>query len=418
MMTMKQGLLAFALLCAPAWAQPAPQTPTAVTIDPQSFDRYAGYYQLGPKLAVRLWREEGHYFFGTVGTPQKQEIFPESPTSFFLKNAPVTLSFTPDGAATEMLVNQAGRDIHAPRIEQSAAEALAANAGPAPSGPRNWQMLNLDPKPLSAPENGGMDYWPSLSPDGKMLLFSRTMDGGKTWRLMRMPARGGAAEIFAPLPGSATRVNWSRNGKIVFNLDGADGSHAIWTANGDGGNAHALTLTGVTLPAYPEWYGDGKTILVGDAARNILYRVAEGSAPAPLTDQAQVLAGMASPSPDGKWIAFAGQKNNGQVYNQGDNQIWLADDKGVTHPLEVTPLQGRTPSWSPDGMRIAFESNRGSQNGLYAAFIVNRDGSGLVQVTDYIGADHPVFSPDGKRLIFTMGDPAKRISILAFVEIP
>jgi len=127
----KRVLLALSLFCAPAAAR-SPAAParqhTAVTIDPQIFDRYAGYYQLGPKLAVRLWREDDHYFFGTVGTPQQQEIFPEGPTQFFLKNVPVTLSFAPgEGAVTGMTVNQAGRDIQAARIEQAVAENLSPN---------------------------------------------------------------------------------------------------------------------------------------------------------------------------------------------------------------------------------------------------------------------------------------------------
>jgi Tol biopolymer transport system component len=37
--------------------------------------------------------------------------------------------------------------------------------------------------------------------------------------------------------------------------------------------------------------------------------------------------------------------------------------------------------------------------GLYAIFLINRDGTGLVQVTDSsLNADHPVWSPDGRRL--------------------
>jgi len=81
-------------------------------------------------------------------------------------------------------------------------------------------------------------------------------------------------------------------------------------------------------------------------------------------------------------------------------------------------MPGRTPSWSPDAARLAFESDRGSTSGQYAAFIINRDGIGLVQVTDYIGADHPVFSADGKSLVISMGDPTKDISTIAVVGIP
>ena len=128
---------------------------------------------------------------------------------------------------------------------------------------------------------------------------------------------------------------------------------------------------------------------------------------------------MSSVSPDGKWIVFAGQKNRGQLYDQEDNQIWLVDGTGVSRTVEAQPLQGRAPSWSPDGTRLAFESDRGSQTRLYAVFVINRDGTGLVQVTDYaLNANHPVFSPDGRRLVFAMGDPAKAAANIAVVTLP
>ncbi|HSS14969.1 MAG TPA: hypothetical protein VLL04_13805, partial [Rhizomicrobium sp.] len=141
--------------------------------------------------------------------------------------------------------------------------------------------------------------------------------------------------------------------------------------------------------------------------------------PVAITKQDQVLSGMSAVSPDGKWVAFAGQSNKGQAYNQNDNQIWLAGDKGAARPLEANPGQGRAPSWSPDGTHLAFESDRGSASHQYAAFIINRDGTGLVQVTDYArNANHPVFSPDGKRLVLAVGDPAKNISTIAVADLP
>ena len=86
--------------------------------------------------------------------------------------------------------------------------------------------------------------------------------------------------------------------------------------DGDGRNAHAVPIRGVTAPSYPYWYPDGESIGFSDAAPNVVLRVdATGGTATPVTHQNEVLTGMASLSPDGKWVAFAGQKNNGQIYN-------------------------------------------------------------------------------------------------------
>ncbi len=68
------------------------------------------------------------------------------------------------------------------------------------------------------------------------------------------------------------------------------------------------------------------------------------------------------------------------------------------------------PAWSPDGLRVAFSSNR---TGNWDIFVVNLDGSGLTQLTDSPAAEvNPAWSPDGNRIVFasnrdaTEKDPA------------
>jgi len=290
--------------------------------------------------------------------------------------------------------------------------------------PRTWATVpGIVPRMLTSADGTALDYWPCFSPDGQTGLFSRTRDGGKSWELMRIAASGGEVAPFfsPPLPVSATRADWGKNGKVAFTGTASDGSSSVWIADGDGNNAHSLTISGTSnILYYPSWYPDGKSLAVTDASALITVRIdAAGGAAAKLTDRAQVMTGMSSVSPDGSTVVFAGQKNGGQPYNRGKNVLWLRTETGVT-PLEKLPVQGRTPVWSPDGKRIAFESDRGSPDGNYAIFIVNRDGTGLVQVTDYaLNANHPVWSRDGKRMVFSTGDPlGKKISTIAVIDLP
>jgi dipeptidyl aminopeptidase/acylaminoacyl peptidase len=413
------------LLPVSAMAQPA------VPLDSAAFDRLTGFYRLPdalrPNTVVMVSREGGHFFVQLTRQPAR-EILAESPTSFFMQGLPVKITFElgPDGKATGLVIHQGGRDGQAPRIDEAAAKAIEALPPPKPKGhpmARTWSIMPaIVPRTLTGGDGVSLDYWPCFSPDGKTILFSRTRDGGKSWTLMRMAASGGEAVPFfsQPLAVSATRADWGRGGQVAFTGTGPDGSSGLWIADGDGRNAHVVAVSGRSSQLfYPSWYPDGKSLAVLDADTLTVVRVdVSGGAATVLTDRAQVMTGMPSVSPDGVAVVFAGQKNAGQPYNQEENVVWLRTDDG-TVPLEHPPLQGRAPVWSPDGKRIAFESDRGSPEAQYAIFIINRDGTGLVQVTDYaLNATHPVWSRDGKHMVFAAGDPAKKISTIDVIDLP
>ena len=62
------------------------------------------------------------------------------------------------------------------------------------------------------------------------------------------------------------------------------------------------------------------------------------------------------------------------------------------------PSDDMFPSWSPDGTRIVFQSNRTGDDELY---LVNADGTDLQRLTWIPGRDaHPNISPDGRRIVF------------------
>jgi Tol biopolymer transport system component len=172
----------------------------------------------------------------------------------------------------------------------------------------------------------------------------------------------------------------------------------VWFINPDGTLPRQLVATGISdQAAYPSFYPNGKRLAVMDAVSNEIKRIdVQNGFVTTVTDHRQVLSGMPSVSPNGKWIAFAGQKNTGQPYDQTKNSIWLVTEAGTLRTLEASPGQGRMPAWSPDGQWLAFESNRGSgSDRLYAIFIIRRDGTGLQQVTPHnLNANHPVWSPD------------------------
>jgi TolB protein len=105
-------------------------------------------------------------------------------------------------------------------------------------------------------------------------------------------------------------------------------------------------------------------------------------------------------SPDGSKIAFTSDRDgNPEIYTMN------ADGSGVVR-LTNEPRADYQPAWSPDGRKIAFVSNR---TGDPQIFVMNADGTDPLRLTTSVGADdEPAWSPDGQRIAFTTsrhGDP-------------
>ena len=77
---------------------------------------------------------------------------------------------------------------------------------------------------------------------------------------------------------------------------------------------------------------------------------------------------------------------------QGSGGLYVVNPDGSGKRRVVETAGHATPSWSPDGRRIVFQTRSGP--GLT---VVNADGSGQQRLT--IG-NHPAWSPDGQRIAF------------------
>jgi TolB protein len=97
-------------------------------------------------------------------------------------------------------------------------------------------------------------------------------------------------------------------------------------------------------------------------------------------------------SPDGGRIAFESDRS-------GNWDIWVmnADGSGLTN-LSRSPEDELYPAWSPDGQKIAFTSKR---SGNLDVWVMNIDGSGPVNLTNSPKRDrYAMWSPDGSKIAF------------------
>jgi Tol biopolymer transport system component len=103
-------------------------------------------------------------------------------------------------------------------------------------------------------------------------------------------------------------------------------------------------------------------------------------------------------SPDGTRIAFSSDRGR-----DGYDDIYtMRPDGSQLERLTWPPITKSRPVWSPDGTKVAFEG-KGNGNGSTSIYVMNADGSGIFQVTHNLTRSNhsPTWSPDGTRLAFT-----------------
>jgi Tol biopolymer transport system component len=112
-------------------------------------------------------------------------------------------------------------------------------------------------------------------------------------------------------------------------------------------------------------------------------------------------------SPDGKKIVY------GKSWD-GNWEVYVTDlATGDRVNVSRSPAYDGAPSWSPDGMRIAFTSGR---DGAQELWTVSPDGSGAKRLTGSGGAKpyNPEWSPDGREVLYYLekGDNKDQIWII------
>jgi TolB protein len=105
--------------------------------------------------------------------------------------------------------------------------------------------------------------------------------------------------------------------------------------------------------------------------------------------------------PDGRMLAYASYLPGAPP----DIFVTLLDGRPATRPAHgPESTANHSPAISPDGTKIAFTSNQGGQTGYVDVWVVNRDGSGLRNLTPNTPRSSegaPTWSPNGAQIAFT-----------------
>ena len=122
-----------------------------------------------------------------------------------------------------------------------------------------------------------------------------------------------------------------------------------------------------------------------------------------LTDTPSARESTPSWSPDGGRIAFT----TVAAGLEGNVEICVMDTDGLNaYNLTSHDSLDKRPFWSPDGTRIAFESRRYGNSEI---FVANVNGGEAVNVSNHPAEDQdPAWSPDGKEIAFVSNRDGNR----------
>ena len=229
---------------------------------------------------------------------------------------------------------------------------------PAPAaGPRVVSFAQATDQP-------GVETTPSLSPDGKSLVYAKGDGTNMDLYLLRVGGRN---------PVNLTPDSPTDDRQPAFS---PDGERIVFRSERDGGGVFLMAASGESVTRltdfgyHPSWSPEGSHIAVS-----------------PIT--------FVSPS------GLQGEITGLSIVDVKSGQVRAL-------PLKARALQ---PAWSPDGSRIAYWALRGKtgQRDLWTVAADGSDaGSGGVPVTDDAALDwNPTWSPDGRYLYFssTRGGP-------------
>jgi Tol biopolymer transport system component/DNA-binding winged helix-turn-helix (wHTH) protein len=257
-------------------------------------------------------------------------------------------------------------------------------------------IMNVDGELTQLTVDPADDLEPDWSPDGSKLAFSSNRSGMQ--HIYVMNADGSSPAQVTNAKANDSEPAWSRDGKRIAFVRPADGNPEIYVVNADGSNETRLTFdSGIDMS--PSWSPDGKIFFTSnrEGKREIYVMNADGSGVRRFTT---IGAKSGAWSPDGNKIAFMSLSQElDHTYHLW--QVFVADRNGE-HIRMITkdpPQSTFSPCWSADGTSIAF-----AVDNLAAAsniFQIDLNGGNRKRLTAGPKTDEqPAFSPDGSKLAF------------------
>ena len=257
-------------------------------------------------------------------------------------------------------------------------------------------MEGLRLEPLTTPSSLIVgDYLPRFSPDGFTLAFIRNLDNATQDIYLLNTLSPEIAPVrltwdTVPIYG----LDWMADGKTIVFASGREGKKGLWRVENTGAKSPRLIReVHVEDPGSIALARSGGQMIYTDWTYEVnVWRVhLSDSTKTPVIRSTRVDShpGVSSENK----LVFISSRT-------GYPEIWVSDAEG-NDAAKLTSLEHstvRTPAWSPDGHRIAFESRESELSDIY---IIDADGGMPVPVVAEGSREkRPSWSRDGQSLYF------------------
>ncbi len=277
----------------------------------------------------------------------------------------------------------------------------------------NWSSADN----MQLTDRQGVEYFPSLSPDGTSFVYAAESESGFDVFHQRVGGRNGVnlTEDFA---GNDTQPAFAPDGQRIAFRSERDGG-GIYVMGNLKENLRRVSDFGF----HPTWSPDGRFLAVSTFERDRVTVSTRGEHGIWVIDvesgeKREVFRGLASLpswSAGGKRIAYwyygnrSGQSDIATIPATGGDPVPVAEGFGS---LNWNPV------WSPDGKFLYFVSNRSGSQGFWRVRIDEETGKTLGD-PEAVGTPskfsrHLSFSRDGSRMIYVQSDLQSNIQGVEF----
>lgn len=262
------------------------------------------------------------------------------------------------------------------------------------------------------------DRQPAWSPDGKFIAFVSHRDNEEG--IYIIPADGGEARKLASMDGSYDSLSWSPDGKKLLSAFRQDDPPPVGE-DGKPDKKAAPVFRHITRLFYKL---DGEGFLPKDGFHIWTFDLASGKG-TPLTSGRFDELSPAF-SPDGRWICFTSNRQPDPDRESLRIDLWvIPSGGGRMRRLPTPPGPVASPSWSPDGKRIAYVGHANPDDAWGVendhVWVVPANGKGeakdatpdfdrpcidvtICDMQEGHGVPAPAWTADGKRLFFLASD--------------